>query len=125
MTTGIAHETLAWQKAIVVFLGPMPGLILSVVLLFKLDLPAESLWTQFFGIMFAINYLNLLPMANASSNSAGTGLSVDCAREGYANNSVKQSVKARTWGFILTSENQNCFLDEAIADDHLTRTMLN
>jgi Zn-dependent protease len=62
MTTGIKHEIRPWQKAVVVFLGPMPGLILSVVILLTLDLPAKSLWTEFFGIMLAINYINLLPI---------------------------------------------------------------
>jgi Zn-dependent protease len=62
MAMGIKEEVKPWQRAVVVFLGPMPGLLVSCVLLIAQDFPAESWQFQLLVIMFVINYINLLPV---------------------------------------------------------------
>jgi Zn-dependent protease len=62
MTMGIKEQAKAWQRVIVVFLGPMPGLVVSCVLLFMQTFPTESWQFQLLVIMFVINYINLLPV---------------------------------------------------------------
>jgi Zn-dependent protease len=62
MTSGVETHALPWQRAIVTLLGPMPGLVLSAVLLLTTRPSTESWFFQLLAITLAINYINLLPM---------------------------------------------------------------
>ena len=62
MTTGIKTQAPPWQRAVVAFLGPMPGLILSCALLLTLQPPEDSWQFQLFVIMLVLNYINLFPL---------------------------------------------------------------
>jgi hypothetical protein len=53
MTTGIKTQAPPWQRAVVAFLGSMPGLILSCALLLTLQPPEDSWQFQLFAIMLA------------------------------------------------------------------------
>jgi Zn-dependent protease len=62
MTTGIKTDAPPFQRMIVSFLGPMPGLILSIALFLTMDADTDSWLFQLLAIVFTINYLNLLPI---------------------------------------------------------------
>lgn len=62
MTTGVEHHVLPWQRVVVTLLGPLPGLVLSGVLLLTMDISSNSWLFQLLAIVLAVNYINLLPV---------------------------------------------------------------
>jgi Zn-dependent protease len=62
MTTGVEHHVLPWQRVVMTLLGPLPGLVLSGMLLLTMDISPGSWLFQLLMIALAINYINLLPV---------------------------------------------------------------
>jgi Zn-dependent protease len=59
--SGRKHGAPAWQQIIVLFLGPLPGMVVALVLYAALQPPLESPLGAFVFWLMAINAFNLLP----------------------------------------------------------------
>ncbi len=52
----------AWKEAVVLLLGPLPGILLGVVFLILALLRGDSLWRDFGFVLVLLNGFNLLPL---------------------------------------------------------------
>jgi Zn-dependent protease len=63
LATGKNDEATLWQKFWVVMLGPLPGIILGLIMLFTSNVSSPWYWGHSFGLWtIGINLLNLLPI---------------------------------------------------------------
>jgi Zn-dependent protease len=61
-TVGKPHEAKDWQKALVLMAGPMPGLLLALVLALVVDRPRSPMLLNFARQLAWLNAFNLLPL---------------------------------------------------------------
>lgn len=66
MVTGKRQDVAAWKQAVILFAGPVPGLLLGIALMFYLlflpDNPAGFNWHRVAMLAVMVNLFNLLPI---------------------------------------------------------------
>lgn len=60
--SGTSRDVAAWKKAIVTLLGPLPGLVIGLILAIVCAFAGESIFARLAGMFLLVNLLNLLPI---------------------------------------------------------------